>query len=444
MTEQPKMKLAIVSHAHPSVSKGGAEISAYTLYLGMRALRVPVVFIAAVPHEAMPRVELYTEDEHVLPFDPHRYNHGLHLGSPQMSRQLMRLLREQSISIVNFHHYLHFGLGALRTVHEQTGLPVMLTLHEYLAICAHHGQMVTRPAQSLCNSATIERCASCFPESGRAGMTTRRNLFLEALSRLDGFISPSHFLIDRYVDWGLPRDRFAMIENGLRDIDNPPSPRLRMAGEPMVFAYFGQINPFKGVDVLLSAAELLATDPKFAGRFRIVIHGNVVGLSPTFEQRLAAASEQVFVHIAGPYDNRTIMHLMGEADYVVVPSRWWENSPVVIQEAFAARRPVICSGIGGMAEKVENGISGYHFQPGSAAHLANMMRKAMSEEPLLATNLPRAHGATDMAQNYLALFERYLYPEAQGRAPEGTVDLSQGPTTNLFTTRRKTRGADGR
>ena len=53
--------------------------------------------------------------------------------------------------------------------------------------------------------------------------------------------------------------------------------------------------------------------------------------------------------------------LMREVDWVVVPSRWWENSPLVIQEAFMQRRPVICSGIGGMAEKVTHGVNGLHF-----------------------------------------------------------------------------------
>lgn len=444
MTDQPMMKLAIVSHAHPSVSKGGAEIAAYTLYLGLRALDVPAVFIAAVPFEAIPRVELYTEDEHILPFDPHRYNHGLHLGSPEMARQLIHVLREQGATIVNFHHYLHFGLGALRMVREQTGLPVVMTLHEYLAICAHHGQMVTRPAQTLCDSAAPDRCAGCFPEAGRAGMTTRRDLFLETLSGMDAFISPSHFLIERYVDWGLPRDRFSMIENGLREIHHPPPPRPRKAGDPMVFAYFGQINPFKGVDVLLAATELLAADPAMAGQFRVIVHGNVVGVPPAFEQRLASASEQGLVRLAGPYDNRMIMQLMGEADYVVVPSRWWENSPVVIQEAYAARRPVICSGIGGMAEKVEDGISGHHFQLGNASDLAAVMRRAISAEPLPSANLPQPGSAADMARNYLEVFERYV---SQGIPAARTTPDAGGTleaASHLFKSKRKTQDAGRR
>jgi len=53
---------------------------------------------------------------------------------------------------------------------------------------------------------------------------------------------------------------------------------------------------------------------------------------------------------------------MAAVDWVVVPSIWWENSPLVIQEAFAHGRPVICSDIGGMAEKVAHEKNGLHFR----------------------------------------------------------------------------------
>ena len=51
---------------------------------------------------------------------------------------------------------------------------------------------------------------------------------------------------------------------------------------------------------------------------------------------------------------------MAEVDWVVVPSIWWENAPLVIQEAFRHRRPVICGDIGGMAEMVRDGVDGLH------------------------------------------------------------------------------------
>ena len=69
---------------------------------------------------------------------------------------------------------------------------------------------------------------------------------------------------------------------------------------------------------------------------------------------------------------------MANVDWVVVPSRWWENSPLVIQEAFMHKRPVICSRIGGMGEKVTHGVDGIHFIAGDPADLAEQIRVAAS------------------------------------------------------------------
>ncbi len=74
--------------------------------------------------------------------------------------------------------------------------------------------------------------------------------------------------------------------------------------------------------------------------------------------------------------------LMADVDWVVVPSTWWENAPLTIGEAHFHGRPVIASGIGGMAELVRDGENGLTVRPGDAADLANVMRRAI-EQPAL-------------------------------------------------------------
>jgi glycosyltransferase involved in cell wall biosynthesis len=64
---------------------------------------------------------------------------------------------------------------------------------------------------------------------------------------------------------------------------------------------------------------------------------------------------------------------MRSVDAVIVPSIWWENSPLVIQEALSSLRPIICSDIGGMAEKVRDGIDGFHFRAGDPRSLAELL-----------------------------------------------------------------------
>jgi len=105
---------------------------------------------------------------------------------------------------------------------------------------------------------------------------------------------------------------------------------------------------------------------------------------------------------------------MRRADWIVVPSIWWENAPLVIEEARAAGRPVICSGVGGMAERVAHGVRGLHTPPGDAAALAETLRTA-AEDPKLWGRLARRQRPADHADFVAAHLA--LYHTLRERAP---------------------------
>ena len=108
---------------------------------------------------------------------------------------------------------------------------------------------------------------------------------------------------------------------------------------------------------------------------------------------------------------------MAEIDWVVVPSRWWENSPLVIQEAFLHGRPVICSDIGGMAEKVTDGVNGLHFRAGDARGLARVIEKAVNTEGLwesLRAGVPEIYDMDD----HVASLEQMYGEQLERRAPK--------------------------
>jgi glycosyltransferase involved in cell wall biosynthesis len=157
---------------------------------------------------------------------------------------------------------------------------------------------------------------------------------------------------------------------------------------------------------LLGAAEQQAASGTPSKERIIRIHGPLVGQSPEFVERLEKAVLSGIVEYAGPYQNEDVGELMAACDYVVVPSLWWENSPVVIQESYASGRPLIVSGIGGMAEKVVEGVTGFHFAPGNSSDLLRTMKSSTDPEVYqrLCAQLPAAHTPEQMALDYLAVF----------------------------------------
>lgn len=412
MQSNPTGPIAIVAHTHPSVTKGGAEIAAYALYEGLRRIGTDAIFIAACPAADRNKLMLGSDREFIVVTDPLRYDHFYQLAAGDVWRQLKSILFSKQVRLVNFHHYLNLGINSLRSLATETDIPFAVTLHEFLAICSNHGQMVTRPARRLCEQATPISCASCFPEHSRQQFVMRRQLIQSALLPAAGYISPSHFLADRMVAWGLPREKFVVIENGLRNAPKREArSRTMMEGSPWTFGYFGQITPFKGCDILLDTVDLLAKQPDIDKKIRIKVHGNIVGQSDDFVTRFNTSfTKHSFTTYAGPYDNADVRNLMAACDYVLIPSTWWENSPVVIQEAYAAGRPVICTGIGGMAEKVPNRRSGLHFRLNDAADLARVMAEAADETlyQALCSGLPEVHDQAAMARDYLATFTRLL------------------------------------
>jgi glycosyltransferase involved in cell wall biosynthesis len=326
-------------------------------------------------------------------------------------RELLELIRPD---VVHFQHTIHMGMELLREVRNTLpGVPIVYTLHEYIPICFAQGQMVRTRTHALCHRATPQRCHDCFPEISPALFKTRE-LFLKAhLDLVDAFLCPSRFLLGRYAEWGLDPSKLHHFPNGRTIQAEAPPRNLDAAGKRNRFAFFGQINSYKGVLPLLEAMRILVEQGTDA---RLDIYGANLEMQPAefqqaFGDGLRAAGPRARVHPA--YRQHDLPALMQTVDWVVVPSIWWENAPLVIQEAFMHRRPVITAGIGGLAEAVGHDRNGLHFVAGDAADLADRMREA-AEIPGLWERLrngiepvfPIAAAATAHADLYRELLER--------------------------------------
>src|SRR4051794_4592600 len=292
-----------------------------------------------------------------------------------LSRFYRDFLLSQRPDIVNFQHTWYLGYDIVRVTKETLpGVPLLYTLHEYLPICFRDGQMVRTGTNELCKKESPRRCNECFPEVSRESFFARKRFIQSHLELIDCFIAPSDYVKARYVDWGIPEEKIVVEPQGVVPVTDrrsePDDARPRNQ-----FAFFGQLNPYKGADTLLEAIELLGDD--FDGH--LWIHGANLDIQPIEirerVQELLARNPDT-VTFAGPYKHSDLGKLMSGIDWVVVPSIWWETGPIVVLEAFQYGRPVICSNIGGMSEKVTDGVNGLHFRTRDARHLSEVIRRA--------------------------------------------------------------------
>lgn len=429
MTQQPKV--LSICHNHPDLHPGGTEIFSHGLFQALKPLGVEGLYVACVDklHRGrLPGTMLQAvgqaPDELLLwtgHFD--RFNlsqidlHGVMI-------ELQRLLRDFKPDVVHFHHMLMIGVEAFQLVRQT--LPdaaIVLTLHDYYPICANDGQLVTVGEGNLCRKPGPDSCTKCFPEISRDAFVMRELFVKHAFSLVDRFISPSEFLKARYVEWGLPADRIEVLGNGLRESPVAAYRSLPQGAKRNRFAFFGHLNPFKGALVAIDAARRIAEQG--GEPISLTLHGSSDFQADAFKAELAQATENLpNIQLRGRYDRDEMADLMAETDWVIVPSIWWENAPLVIQEAFHHQRPVICSGIGGMAEVVRNGIDGLWFRAGDGAHLAEIMTTATEPDlwSRMVAGIQPPRSLPESARNHLALYHR-LVAESRQRANDAVPTL---------------------
>jgi glycosyltransferase involved in cell wall biosynthesis len=425
----PKRKVLYVCHNHPSVRPGGAEAYALELYEAMRASdEFEPIFVArsgppvstiSRPHEGTLFTTVNADsNQYFFYTDASNFDwfYGTTPNKEVHTKFFHELLVAYQPDVVHFQHTLFLGYDLVRYTRTMLpDAPIVYTLHEYLPICHRNGQMVRTESQELCLESSPRRCHECFPEISPQAFFMRKRFIQSQLSLVDLFLAPSHFLLERYVDWGIPREKIRYEEYGRRVIhgsvdsvhqrayseDKRPRNRAGLLEKgPRVthgsvdsederprnrLGFFGQLNFFKGVHVLLEAMKILGEEESEA---HLVLHGANLDLQPEdYRNELKSLIEETeqSVTLVGRYDHADLPGLMASVDWVVVPSIWWENSPLVIQEAFLHGRPVICSGIGGMAEKVTDGVNGLHFRAGDPQSLARTIQRAVSSPDLWET-----------------------------------------------------------
>jgi glycosyltransferase involved in cell wall biosynthesis len=411
------MRVLILSPGHPALQAGGAERAAYSLFERLRGDRRVRCVAFAAPRTSEARGHLAPEPNVRLVGLPDV--HAFSFRSKDRARlelEIGELIAAFDPDVVHLHHFLHWSVEVPEIVRSH-GRACVLTLHEYGLICTHLGQLVT-PAGDLCVSSTPAACARCFPDIDVPYFQGRQEHLQRAIGACSALITPSAFARDRLVQWGLADRTLAVIENLLSpETLKQVTPRHpSAAGGPVIVGYFGQVTPFKGIDVLLRAIESLPEETR--ERIHLSVYGaNLEGQTADFQARINKLLRELddCVTFMGPYDNTHVHELMGRCDWVVLPSIWWENSPVVIQEAALAGRPVLCSRIGGMAEKVQDGVTGLHFEAGSVADLADRIEQIA--EGLSIGVEPRAASAVHprLVEQFLALYREVLQAPGQRR-----------------------------
>jgi glycosyltransferase involved in cell wall biosynthesis len=361
---------------------------------------------------------------------------------PDMRDVLTRTLQELRPDVVHVTHLINHTAALLEVCHSLQ-IPAFATFTDFFGFCLNNkletanGELCRGPSRSRSN------CVACHfsalaqnldapahlvrtKKSGllpllASGLTAARKMpgiqrtamgglledIVQRPATLMGLynqtyraaVAPTHFLRTAYESNGL-RVPLHDIRFGV-EIDRSPKP-VRIKSQRPVVGYVGQIAPHKGVDLLCEAFCRL---PKDLAELHIYGPDDQ---DAAFAHQLRVISDGFDVRFKGTFAKEKMADVLRTVDLLVIPSRWYENSPLVLLNALATHTPVLVSNVAGMTEFVEAGVNGYSFERGSAGDLHAKLSALVSDPSHLYSIAKSTHyerTPASMAQDTLKIYQ---------------------------------------
>lgn len=443
------MKVAFFVHCFFPAHFYGTETYTLDLAKHYRTAGHEVVVVSAVFQGEPAREGLVSRYEYqgipVVCIDKNRVPHTRVKETyyqPDMRPVLEGVLRDINPDIVHVTHLINHT-AALLEVTQQLGIATYATFTDFFGFClnnkleAANGELCAGPSPSRTN------CMACYLKDAarspyaswwiRRATTPRLGQWIASLANVGrrlpslrngqvdgllediarrpntllglynggyrGAVAPTRFLKTAYEANSIATP-MSCIWFGV-DIDRSPKPP-RVRGQRPVIGFIGQIAPHKGTDLLIEAFARL---PRGAAELQIY---GPADQNPSYMAQLTEQAQGLEVAFKGIFPSARMAEVLAPMDLLVIPSRWYENSPLVLLNALATHTPILVSDVEGMTEFLESGRNGYAFERGNVDDLAQHLGKLVGDPELLyalsrTTNYERT---TDlMAEQTLSIYQ---------------------------------------
>jgi len=270
------------------------------------------------------------------------------LYSPRARRDIVRLLDGFRPDIVHVHNLYPLISPAILPLIKERETPLVMTVHNFRLICPtglfySHGEVCER-----CDGGREYWCAlrNCTGSRGKSLAYALRNAWARMqgsyFRHIDRFICLTAFQRQRLDDGS---GRFVVLRNSADDVEDADAGEIRLQGGGDYVGFVGRLTAEKGVEILAGVCRHLPHIPfVFAGAY------------DDRATRLFDGLENVT--LLGHQPAGTLPAFYRRARLMVLPSQCYEGSPLALMEAMWQARPVVCSAVGGLAEIVDDGITG--------------------------------------------------------------------------------------
>jgi len=320
--------------------------------------------------------------------------------SREVAKKLDRLLRETKPDVAHIHGIFDILGPTVVRVLKKHKVRIVFTAHAYKLVCPS-GRLFTRGEidesckHNILNDVFGRAVQNSVAKSLLGAVALWWNRRSGVFDMFDAIISPCMFLIHKHAEFGFDPARFVHIPNPI-DVTKYAVAKSRDA----YFLFVGRLVEEKGAALLLEAAARL---PQF--QFKIVGDGPERARLLEMVRALNLAN----VSFEGYRPERDLPAYMAGAIAVVVPSVCFETDPYSVLEAQAQGNVVVAAYTGGIPEQIQSGKTGFLFERGNVAALADILTEVAALTPAEREHIGKqARGFVDTIRSPELYYEALL------------------------------------
>jgi glycosyltransferase involved in cell wall biosynthesis len=328
-----------------------------------------------------------------------------------------RIVERFKPDVVHFFHLSRLGSGLIEHA-AQACIRAYMTPTDFWAVCTTGQLMLCDGSKCRGPSAYAGNCVKHFAEDSQTGLaakvakwlptagadllvrltqagvlppypysdevraiSARLGINIARLNQLRGIFSPNRFMTELLVRHGVSPQLITQSAFGIDVTGSESNISRQPPRQPLRLGFVGSLAHHKGCHVLIDAFKTLP-----AGRATLKIYGNMETFPEYSGELQRLADGHSAIEFCGVFNNSKIAEVMADLDVLVVPSLWYENTPLVIYSAQASRCPVVASDFPGISEVIQDGVNGLLFEAGNVAALAKRLSR-LFDEPGLAVRL---------------------------------------------------------
>jgi glycosyltransferase involved in cell wall biosynthesis len=294
---------------------------------------------------------------------------------------LERLLEEHHVDIAHLNNIHNYLTPSIIPLFKKRGIKVIWTLHDYKILCPNttflSGEIICEACKGgKYYNCTLKRCKKgSYLASSIASIESYFNTLAGYYNDVDYFICPSHFLHDKIIEYGFPKEKVKWIPYCYHAKLMTTSADNLDANKKDYILYVGRLEPTKGVLTLVKAFREIKSNV----RLKIIGDGSQ---RKEIEDYLSNNGLKN-IDVEGFKIKTDVIRFIKNCLFSICPSEWYENFPFSIIEAMLLGKPVIGSDIGGIPELIIDDRTGYTFKPGSFKDLSKKIEKLLENKELI-------------------------------------------------------------